>query len=83
MDTAEPCNNAVVRGLDHLGQLLRDFEVYYNEYRGHSRLGGAVPSLIHRGEEWTKPVKSAKTVPAAIERRVFADARVTVYRLAA
>jgi transposase InsO family protein/transposase-like protein len=73
----------VVRGVDHLGQLLRDFETYYNEYRGHSRLDGAVPALIHRGEEWTRPVKSAKTVPAAIERRVFADARVTVYRLAA
>jgi hypothetical protein len=63
--------------------LLRDFAVYYNDYDGHSRLDGAVPSLIHRGDEWTKPVKSAKTVPAAIERRVFADARVTVYRLAA
>jgi transposase InsO family protein len=62
----------VVRGLEHLGQLRRDFEVYYNEYRGHGRLGGAVPSLIHRGEEWTKPVQSAKRVPAAIERRVCA-----------
>jgi transposase InsO family protein len=73
----------VVRSLDHLGQLLRDFQVYYNEYRGHGRLGGAVPACIHRGEQWTKPLRSAKAVPAAIERRVFADARVTAYRLAA
>jgi transposase InsO family protein len=73
----------VIRGLDHLGQLLRDFEVYYNEYRGHSRLEGAVPALIHRGEQWAKPVKSAKRTPAAVERRVFADARVTAYRFAA
>ena len=73
----------VLRGLDHLRQLLQDFAVYYNDYRGHSRLGGAVPALVHRGEQWTRPEKSAKTVPAAIERRLFADARITAYRLAA
>ncbi len=73
----------VIRGLDHLTQLLRDFVVYYNEYRGHTTLGGAVPSLIHRGEQWTKPEKSAKTLPANPERRFFADARITAYRLAA
>ena len=73
----------VIRDLDHMSQLLRDFEVYYNECRGHSRLGGAVPACIHRGEQWTKPLRSAKAVPAAIERCVFADARVTAYRLTA
>lgn len=39
----------VIRGLDHLSRLLRDFAVYYNEYRGHATLGGAVPAVIHRG----------------------------------
>jgi putative transposase len=73
----------VACSLDHLGQLLRGFEVYYNEHRGHSRLGGAVPACIHRGEQWSKPVRSAKAVPVALERHVFADARVTAYRLAA
>ena len=73
----------VIRGLDHLGQLLGDFVFWYNEYRGHATLGGAVPSLIHRGEQWTKPEKSAKTLPAGIERRVFTDTRITAYRLAA
>jgi len=73
----------VIRGLDHLGQLLRDFAIYYNEYRGHATLGGAVPSVIHRGEHWTKPEKSAKTLPPNIERRVFPDTQVTAYRLAA
>jgi transposase InsO family protein len=73
----------VIRGLDHLDQLLRDFAVYYNEYRGHATLGGAVPSVIHRGERWTRPGKSAKRLPINIERRVFADARITAYRLAA
>ncbi len=73
----------VLRGLDHLAQLLRDFTVYYNEYRGHARLVGGVPSLIHRGEQWTKPEKSAKTLPPNVERRVFADTQITAYRLAA
>ena len=73
----------LIRGLDHLDQLLIDFVIYYNEYRGHAKLGGALPSLIHRGEQWTKPGKSAKVIPANIERRFFADTQVTAYRLAA
>ena len=73
----------VIRGLDHLSQLLHDFEIYYNEYRGHTKLGGAVPSVIHRGGQWIKPEKSAKAVPANIERRIFPDTQITAYRLAA
>jgi len=73
----------VIGGLDHLSQLLHDFEVYYNEYRGHATLGGAIPSVIHRGEHWTKPEKSAKTLPSNVERRFFPDTRITAYRLAA
>jgi len=73
----------VIRGLDHLGQLLSDFAVYYNEYRGHTTLGGALPSVVYRGEQWTKPAKSAKALPPNIERRFFPDTRITAYRLAA
>jgi transposase InsO family protein len=73
----------VIRGLDHLSQLLQDFEIYYNDHRGYTKLGGAVPSVIHRGEQWSKPEKSAKTLPPHIERRVFADTQITAYRLAA
>ncbi|UCC68497.1 MAG: transposase [Armatimonadota bacterium] len=73
----------VIRGLDHLSQLLGDFEIYYNEYRGHARLGGAIPSVIYRGEHWTKPEKSAKALPPNIERHFFPDTRITAYRLAA
>lgn len=73
----------VIRGLDHLKQLLQDFEIYYNEYRGHKTLGGAAPSLIHRGGKWTKPEKSAKTLPPNVERRFFPNTQITTYRLAA
>ena len=73
----------VIRGLDHLSQLLDDFSEYYNHWRGHPTIGGAVPSLIHRGEVWQRPDRSAKTLPGAIERRLFPDTRVTAFRLAA
>ena len=73
----------VIRGLDHLGQLCNDFAEYYNHWRGHSTIGGAVPSVIHRGGVWHRPDRSAKTVSGAIERRFFPDTRVTAFRLAA
>lgn len=73
----------VIRGIDHLGQLLRDFVVYHNEHRGHETLGGAVPAVVGRGERWTSPEKSAKTPPADIERRSLADSGISAYRPAA
>ena len=73
----------VIRELDHLDRLLHDFAIYYNEYRGHARLGGALPAVIYRGEQWSKPEKSAKTLPLNFERRVFAETQITAYRLAA
>jgi transposase InsO family protein len=73
----------VIRGLDHLSQLLQDFEIYYNDYRGHAKLGGAVPSVIHRGAQWVKPEKSAKTLPVEVEWCFFPDTQITAYRLAA
>jgi len=74
---------AVIRGFDSLSVLLEDFALYYNCYRGHMTLGGALPAMIHRGEQWSKPDKSAKTLPARLERCVFADTGITAYRLAA
>ena len=73
----------VIRGLDHLAELLADFELWYNDYRGHMRLGGARPSAIHRGERWERPDRSAKELPRIIQRRFFPDVRITGYRLAA
>ena len=72
----------VIRGLDHLDQLLREFAVYYNAWRPHTTLKGAVPDLIHAGQEWSAPARTAKTVPAHVERRFFPETRVTGFRLA-
>ena len=74
---------AVIKALDHLGQLLADFACYYNSWRPHSTIKGAVPELIHAGQHWSVPPKTAKTVPANIERRFFPETRITAFRLAA
>ena len=73
----------VIRSFDHLAQLLDEFAIYYNDCRGHTTLTGALPSVIHRGGQWSKPEKSAKTLPANVEHLVFADTGIAAYRLAA
>jgi putative transposase len=73
----------LIRGLDHLGELLADFEVYYNQHRCHQRLHGATPSMIYEGRNWQKPCRSAKTLRCPIRLRHFREQRITVYELAA
>jgi transposase InsO family protein len=46
----------VIRGLDHLSQLRDDFSQYYNHWRGHSTIGGALPSVSYRGDRWRRDV---------------------------
>ena len=73
----------LIRGLDHLSELLADFVVYYNEYRGHRRLGGAMPLMLYRGQTWRRPNRSAKTLLGSVRARHFAETRITAYELAA
>jgi len=73
----------LIRGLDHLGELLADFAEYYNECRGHQRLGGATPAMVYHGRTWRKPDRSAKQVTGPIRLRHFPEQRITVYELAA
>jgi len=73
----------ILRGVDHLELLLSDFAVYYNEYRGHITLAGAVPDAVHAAQHWQRAERSAKVLPVPIERRHFAEVRVTAFRLAA
>ena len=72
----------VIKGVDHLEALLADFACYYNGWRPHMALGGAVPALIHAGQHWQRPARTAKAIPAHIERRFFPETRVTAFRLA-
>ncbi len=73
----------LIRGLDHLSELLAAFAVYYNEYRGHRRLGRATPLMLYRGQIWRRPNRSAKTLLGSVRTRHFAETRITVYELAA
>ena len=73
----------ILRGLEHLRQLLDSFAEYYNEWRGHSTLEGAVPAATYREEPWQRPDPAAKEAPRGIARRTFPEVRVTAYRLAA
>jgi len=73
----------LIRGLDHLGELLADFEQYYNEHRCHQRLDGATPAMIYRNRPWQKPDRSAKQIPGPIRMRHFPEQRITLYELAA
>jgi len=76
------CRVPVIKGLDHVGMVLGEFEQYYNGWRAHSTVGGAVPDLVHAGTEWQAPERTAKHVPSNIERRFFSTARITAFRLA-
>jgi transposase InsO family protein len=73
----------LIRGLDHLGQLLADFELYYNQHRSHRRLHGATPSMMYEARDWQKPDRSAKRLAGPIRLRHFREQRITVYELAA
>jgi putative transposase len=73
----------LIRGLDHLGQVLADFGEYYNECRPHQRLGGATPAMRYEGRNWQKPDHMAKQLAGPIRLRQFPEQRITVYELAA
>jgi transposase InsO family protein len=73
----------LIRGLDHLGELLADFEVYYNQCRSHRRLQGATPAMIYQGGHWQKPDRLAKQLAGPIRLRHFRERRITIYELAA
>jgi putative transposase len=73
----------LIRGLDHLRDLLADFDVYYNQCRCHRRLDGATPSMLHQRPAWEKPDRCAKRVAGPIRLRHFREQRITVLELAA
>lgn len=75
------CRVPVIRELSHLAMVLAEFQQYHNHWRAHSTIGGALPALVHAGQQWQRPDRIARRVPAHIERRFLSTARVTAYRL--
>ena len=52
----------LIRGIEHLTSLLDDFTEYYNNWRGHTKLEGAVPAMLYLKQHWQKPEKTAKQI---------------------
>ncbi|MEE8408255.1 MAG: DDE-type integrase/transposase/recombinase, partial [Myxococcota bacterium] len=71
----------LIRGFDHLTSLCSNFAIWYNEWRPHSTLGGARPDDFYRRDLPEHVPRTAKRALPRIERRHFAEARVTGFRL--
>jgi len=71
----------IIKGLDHLTLLCTEFESWYNAWRPHMTLEGLRPDDLYYDPKPEKPKRDAKAVPSNIERHVFAETRLTAYRL--
>ncbi|MCU0917904.1 MAG: integrase core domain-containing protein [Planctomycetes bacterium] len=73
----------IIKGFDHLTLLCTEFESWYNVRRPHMTLGVLPPDDLFYNRKPETPSRKAKTVPSNIERHVFAEIRLTAYRLKA
>jgi len=71
----------IIKGIDHLTLLCTQFENWYNAWRPHMTLEGLPPDDLYYDRKPEKPKRDAKTVPGSIERHIFAETRLTAYRL--
>ena len=73
----------IIKGFDHLTFLCSEFENWYDTWRPHVTLQGFRPDDLYYSRSPETPTRQAKTVPSNIERHVFAETRITAYRLKA
>jgi putative transposase len=71
----------LIKGFDHLMSLCTEFESWYSTWRPHMALDGFRPDDLYYSRKPETPKQDAKTVPGNIERHVFAETRLTAYRL--
>lgn len=71
----------IIKGFDHLTSLCAHFENWYNTWRPHMTLGGFRPDDLYYDRRPEMPKRDAKTVLGKIERHMFAETRLTAYRL--
>ena len=71
----------IIKGFDHLTFLCSEFGSWYNGWRPHMTLEGLRPDDLYYSHKPDMPKREAKTVPGNIEHRVFAETRITAYRL--
>ena len=72
---------AIIKDFDHLTELCREFETWYNSWRPHMTLDGIRPDDVYYDNKPEKLKHDAKTVPCNIEQRLFRQTRITGYRL--
>ncbi len=72
---------ALIKGIDHLTDLCKEFELWYNNWRPHMTLDGLRPDDVYYNNKPEKPGRDAKTVPTNIEQHFFKQTRITGYRL--
>ena len=71
----------LIKGFDHIYDLCKSFEEWYNPWRPHTKINGAIPEEIFKNNTWEKPTKDSKTIPLNIETKYFPETRITGYRL--
>jgi len=71
----------LIKGYDQLALLRSEFESWYNAWRPHMTLEGLRPDDFYYDRKPEKLERDAKAVPGNIERHVFAETRLTAYRL--
>ncbi len=72
---------AIIKGIDHLTCLCKEFETWYNSWRPHMTLDGIRPDDVYYDNKPKKPRRDAKTVPCNIEQHFFCQTRIMGYRL--
>ena len=72
---------AIIKGIDHLTELCREFESWYNCWRPHMTLDGIRPDDVYYNNKADKPKRDAKTVPCNIEQHFFRETQIMGYRL--
>jgi transposase InsO family protein len=71
----------IIKGFDHLTLLCTEFESWYNTWRPHLTLEGLRPDDLYFSRKPETPKREGKTMPGNVERHVFAQIRLTAYRL--
>ncbi len=71
---------AIIKDFDHLTELCKEFEAWYNSWRPHMTLDGLRPDDVYYDKKPDKPKRDAKTVSCNIEQRFFRETRITGYR---
>jgi transposase InsO family protein len=72
---------ALIKDIDHLTGLCKEFEIWYNRWRPHMTLDGLRPDDVYFNNKPEKPERNAKTIPGNIEQHYFRQTRITGYGL--